>query len=121
MCSKNTSHIYAEVNDDPSKEIKKKNDKLVQDMCGRGEISEKIAEFLVMGDAKLPTFHHLLKTHKIPLEVENPSSWLESHRYPIRGIISCKGGPTERLATRSFSATRDEEFSKFYSRYKTHT
>ena len=51
-----------------------------------------------MGEAKLPTFYHLLKTHKIPIDEEDPSTWLESHGYPIRGIISCKGGPTERLA-----------------------
>ena len=89
---------YIEVDEDPSKEIKQKNDILVQEMCSKGEISEKVAEFLVSGEAKLPSFHHLLKTHKIPLDVENPSSWLETHGYPIRGIISCKGGPTERLA-----------------------
>ena len=30
--------------------------------------------------------------------MENPSEWLDTHGYPLRGIISANGGPTERIA-----------------------
>ena len=30
--------------------------------------------------------------------MDNPTEWLENQGYPIRGIISARGGPTERLA-----------------------
>ena len=43
-------------------------------------------------------FYHVLKTHNIPTELENPLDWLEEQGFPIRGIISGRGGPTERLA-----------------------
>ena len=64
----------------------------------KNEISEAVSKFLLSGQTKLSTYYHLLKTHKIPQDVENPSEWLEHHGYPIRGIISARGGPTERLA-----------------------
>jgi hypothetical protein len=66
-------------------------------MLRKEEIPEKVAEFLVNGESKLSKYYHLLKTHKIPTEVSDASSWMETHGYPIRGIISCRRSPTERL------------------------
>ena len=43
-------------------------------------------------------YYHLLKTHKIPPSIENPAQWLEENGFPIRGIVSCCGSPTERLS-----------------------
>ena len=61
------------------------------------EIPEKVSEYLQGGQAKMSKFYHLLKTHKIPIEQQNPKDWLEKEGYPIRGIISGRGSPTERL------------------------
>ena len=47
---------------------------------------------------KLSHFYHLLKTHNIPISLENPSQWLEENGFPIRGIISGRGSPIERLS-----------------------
>ena len=69
------------------------NDKLVDEMWLRDEISESVAKYLKSGDKNLPKFYHLLKTHKIPGNVENPIGWLEDNGYPLRGIISGRGGP----------------------------
>ena len=80
--------FYSEVNDDPSQRIKRECDDLVQDMKANEEISEKVAEFLEDGEVKLPKFYHVLKTHKLPLDLADPPSWLESNGYPVRGIIS---------------------------------
>ena len=63
-----------------------------------GEIPEKVAEYSVNGDKKLSNYYHLLKTHKIPTNIENPATWLEEQGFPVRGIISARGSPTERLA-----------------------
>ena len=43
-------------------------------------------------------FYHLVKTHKIPSTLSDPTEWLEEHGIPIRGIISRCGSATERLA-----------------------
>ena len=58
-----------------------------------------MAIFLLSGGKNLSNFYHLLKTHKISQNVENPSEWLQEHGFPLRGIISGRGGPTERLAS----------------------
>ena len=31
--------------------------------------------------------------------MESPDEWLQQHGYPLRRIISGRGGPTERLAS----------------------
>ena len=67
-------------------------------MLQSGEITEKVAEYLQLGGDKLSKYYHLLKTHNIPTDLENPLDWLEEQGFPIRGIISGRGGPTERLA-----------------------
>ena len=60
--------------------------------------SEKVAEFLCGGKCELSKYYHLLKTHKIPPSIGNPSQWLEGNGFPIRGIVSGRGAPTERLS-----------------------
>ena len=67
-------------------------------MCIRGEVSEKVSEYLQCGQSKMSNFYHLLKTHKIPIELDDPRDWLLEKGFPIRGIVSGKGSPTERLA-----------------------
>ena len=67
-------------------------------MVINGEISEKVSEYLQDGKSELSNFYHLLKTHNIPVDLDNPSEWLQEQGYPVRGIISCKGAPTEKLA-----------------------
>ena len=62
------------VEDDTTKEIKRKCDMLVQEMLRMEEISKKVAEFLVNGKCELSKFYHLLKTHKIPAEVIDGAS-----------------------------------------------
>ena len=94
----NNNNFYTEVRDDPSKDVKRKSDILVQRMFQSGEISEKVTEFLENGQSKLAQFYHLLKTHNIPTNIEDPTLWLEQNGFPIRGIISGRGAPTERLA-----------------------
>ena len=89
--------FYQEIKGDQSKSVKSKCDKLVQNMRMKGEITENISEYLQSGQAKMSKFYHLLKTHKIP-EVDDPTEWLSEKGFPIRGIISGKGSPTERLA-----------------------
>ena len=92
------TQYYKPVNSDPSKEIKARQDNLVSEMLQTGEITEKVAEYLQLGGDKLSKYYHLLKTHNIPVDLENPLDWLEEQGFPIRGIISGRGGPTERLA-----------------------
>ena len=41
------------------------------------EIPEKVSEYLQGGQAKMSKFYHLLKTHKIPIEQQNPKDWLK--------------------------------------------
>ena len=62
------------------------------------EISAKVAAHLKGGEGKLSRFYHLLKTHKIPEAVEDPEAWLEENGFPVRGIISGNGSPTERIS-----------------------
>ena len=72
--------------------MKAENDKLVNKMLSGGEISDKVANFLLHGDQKLSNFYHLIKTHKIPPTSEDPG------QLPVRGIISARSSPLERLA-----------------------
>jgi hypothetical protein len=68
-------------------------------MVHKDEISNKVAEFLKAGDCKLSKYYHLLKTHKILADTTNASSWLETNGFPLRGIVSGCGAPTERLSS----------------------
>ena len=90
--------FYEEVQDVSSVEIKADNDKLVDEMMLNNEIPEKVAQFLKGGQCEMSKFYHLLKTHKIPTDIEDPQQWLETNGFPIRGIISGRGAPTERLS-----------------------
>ena len=58
---------------------------------------EPVSKYLKGGGKNLPKYYHLLKTHKIPSNVENPEEWLEENGFPLRGIIAGQGGPLERL------------------------
>ena len=91
-------NFYEEIVNDPSIETKAKNDKIVDDMVFSDEIPLKVGEFLKDGKAELSRFYHLIKTHKIPVSVQNPSQWLDENGFPIRGIISGCGSPTERIS-----------------------
>ena len=82
---------YTNVDEDPSDSLKDKNDKLIMKMLKKGEISEKVADYFLKGDQKLSKFYHVIKTHKIPTESESPDV------IPVRGIISAKSSPLERL------------------------
>ena len=33
-----------------------------------------------------PPHYHLLKTHKIPTDIVDPSTWLDEQGFPVRGI-----------------------------------
>ena len=90
--------FYQEIHNDASKEIKEKNDVIVDSMIGKDEIPLKVGGYLKDGELKVPRFYHLLKTHKIPTEIDDPEEWLENNGFPLRGIISGNGAPTERLA-----------------------
>ena len=81
--------FYQEVNEHSSEEIKRKNDIVVDEMLQKNEISLKVAEFLKGGQCEVSKFYHLLKAHKIPANINDPSEWLTEH-----GI----GTPTERLS-----------------------
>ena len=81
-----------------SVEIKSQQDKLISDMFVSGEITEKVAQHLLQGGCKLSKFYHLLKTHSMPVDETNIANWLQETGFPIRGIISGIGGPTERVA-----------------------
>ena len=94
----NNNDFYQEVFADPSDETKRQNDILVQSMVRKGEISDKVGEYLVSGERKLSNYYHLLKTHNIPHDIDDPRQWLSEQGYPVRGIISGRGAPTERLA-----------------------
>ena len=61
------------------------------------QISESVAKYLKSGEDRLPNFYHLLKTHKIPCDIEDPDVWMQDNGFPIRGIIAGQGGPLERL------------------------
>jgi hypothetical protein len=83
---------FIKFQNDPSTNLKAENDKLVDKMLSGGEISDKVANFLLHGDQKLSNFYHLIKTHKIPPTSEDPG------QLPVRGIISARSSPLERLA-----------------------
>ena len=61
--------FYINIDSDPSAWIKRKNDQIVQDMLTYDHISEKVAEFLVNGQSNISNFYHLIKTHKIPVDL----------------------------------------------------
>ena len=92
-------------------------------MLSRKEISESVAIFLLSGGKNLSNFYHLLKTHKIPHDVASPDEWLQTHGYPLRGIISGRGGPTERLASfvDFFLQPGMKQLPSFFARHKTCT
>ena len=89
---------YEKINQDPVDSIVLQVRNFVNKLFHDGEISEKIMIYLLNGEKKLSKFYHLLKTHKIPLDVDNPAQWLENNGFPVRGIIAACGSPTERLA-----------------------
>ena len=91
--------FYKKVDQNNSDEVKKSCDRLVNEMFARKEIPEGVTRFLLSGSSNVSNFYHLLKTHKIPPEVQNPDEWLHENGFPLRGIISGKGGSTERLAS----------------------
>ena len=94
----NNNDFYEEVINDPSKNVKTQSDILVQSMMQKSEISEKVCTFLENGGCRLSNYYHLLKTHNIPHDLDNPCDWLEENGFPIRGIISGRGSPLERLS-----------------------
>jgi hypothetical protein len=55
-CELENGDFYVEVQSDPSKEIKRANDIIVQEMVNRGEVSGQVGEFLVNGGEKLSKF-----------------------------------------------------------------
>ena len=67
-------------------------------MVVNSEISEKVGEYLKTHSIRIPQFYHLIKTHNLPLEVDNVSQWLDDNGFPVRGIISGVGGPFEKLS-----------------------
>ena len=79
-------------------DIKRKNVEIVDEMLQKNEITLKVAEFLKGGQCKVSKFYHLLKTHKIPTTIKDPSEWLTEQGFPIRGIVSGIGAPTEMLS-----------------------
>ena len=82
---------YLDVEEDPSANLKLMSDRLISKMHKKGEISDKVAEFLCQGEQNLSKFYHVIKTHKISTESESPEV------LPVRGIISTKSSPLERL------------------------
>ena len=91
-------NVYKKIDSDPSENIKLRNDEIVDFMVQRDEISMKVAEFLKDGKSDLSRYYHLMKTHKIPTSIQNPSQWLDENGCPLRGIVSCCGSPTEQLS-----------------------
>jgi hypothetical protein len=90
--------FYQEIPNHSSTEIKRKNDIIVDEMLYKNEIPLKVAEFLKGGQCEVAKFYHLLKTHKIPSTINDPSEWLTENGFPIRGIVSGIRTPTERLS-----------------------
>ena len=52
---------------------KRKNDMIVDEMVHKNEIPPSVSEFLKGGHCEVATFYHLLKTHKIPPTINDPS------------------------------------------------
>ena len=90
--------IYKQEEEDKSLEIKRKSDILVDTMVQRDEISEKVAEFMRAGKCEVAKYYHLVKTNKILTDIDNPENWLMENGYPLRGIVSGIGTPTERIS-----------------------
>ena len=90
--------FYKLEDEDKSHEIMRKKDIIVDSMVQREEISDKVAQFLRAGKCEVAKYYHLVKTHKIPTDIDNPEDWLNEHGYPLRGIVSGIGTPTERIS-----------------------
>ena len=75
--------FYDIIQDDPTIEIKRKCIDLVSDMKSKGEISDKVADYLMSGEIKLSNFYHLIKTHSLPND-DTLEAWLEEKGFPIR-------------------------------------
>jgi hypothetical protein len=90
--------VYEEIANDESKQIKTKSDIIADSLVQKNEVPLKVGEFLKGGKFELSKFYHIVKTHKIPPSVEDPNDWIEENGFPLRGIISGCGSPTERLA-----------------------
>ena len=58
----------------------------------------KVGEYLRNGKLEEPRFYPLLKTNKIPTEINDPVEWLDQNVFPPRGIICGQGAHTERLS-----------------------
>jgi hypothetical protein len=91
-------NFYQKINDDPTEQIKAKNDVIADGMLCKEEISEKVANFLKDGEPRLSKYYHLLKTHKIPHDIGNPEEWLSENGFPISGFVSGCGSATEKLS-----------------------
>ena len=76
------SKFFKEIQGDPCKDVKAKCDRLVQNMFIQDEISENVSTFLQSGQADMPKFYHLLKTHKIPVDLNDPTVWLKTLTHP---------------------------------------
>ena len=46
---------------------------IVDEMVHKNEIPPSVSEFLKGGHCEVATFYHLLKTHKIPPTINDPS------------------------------------------------
>ena len=90
-------NFYEPIAEATTDDLKRQSDALVDAMLMDGEISESVSKYLKSGGINLPKFYHLLKTHKIPCDVENPENWMQENGFPLRGIIAGQGGPLERL------------------------
>ena len=90
--------VYEEIADDTSKQIKTKSDIIADSLIQKNEVPLKVGEFLKGGKFELSKFYHIVKTHKIPPSLDDPKDWIEENGFPLRGIISGCGSPTERLA-----------------------
>jgi hypothetical protein len=86
---------FIKIQNDPSAKMKAENDKLVNKMLAGDEISGNVANFLLNGDQKLSNFYHVIKTHKIPPTNEDPGE------LPVRGIISARLSPLEKIGRTS--------------------
>ena len=90
--------VYEEISEDCSKQVKIRSDVIVDALVHNDEVPLKVGTFLKNGKFNLSKFYHLVKTHKIPPTLLDPSGWIADNGLPIRGIISGCGSPTERLA-----------------------
>ena len=70
--------------------------KVWSDMCERRGITEKNKKSLLTHHSTLPTMYTLLKTHKVPPDIDLTT--LDPHDLKVRPIVSCSGSPTEKLA-----------------------